>query len=196
MYRRPLTLRRAFWMFAACVLLFPRFASAVEPTVTADLDGDGRRDRVVVDRGQPSGFVVWLSTSGATEVIRTRMPLLHVIAADIDGDHRPELVALDSNLRMHVWTRKGNQFRSVRRRSTVAGTLQRPHGHHVESGDGDDGDVITTTPVPPFGLALCASPRAPALEISDRRTAESARTVQSPAFAPFAARPPPVSIPV
>src|SRR5438128_1273822 len=83
---RPLA--RTVWVVSVVLSPLSRFAGAVEPALTIDLDGDGLRDHVVLDRREPAGLRVWLSASDTTEVIRTRVPLLQVVAADLDGDHQ------------------------------------------------------------------------------------------------------------
>ena len=100
--RHPaLTLRQTFWMVCACVLLLPHFAAA-EPSLAIDFDAGGRRDRVMMDRLEPSVLHAWRSASDATQVVRTWLPLLQVVAIDLDGDHQPELTARDSEWQIPV----------------------------------------------------------------------------------------------
>src|SRR5436190_561117 len=121
MLQSTFTLRRAFWMVCAGILLLPRFAAA-NPALTIDLDGDGRRDQVVLEGREPSIVTVWLSASGSTQAIRTRVPILQIIAVDLDGDRRPELVARGSDSQLHVWTRKRNGFHAYRQRRSLSAT--------------------------------------------------------------------------
>src|SRR4051794_39751554 len=61
----PVTrLRRAVWIACACVLLGAPFAAAADHSLAADYDGDGKSDRVAIDRTEPSLLHVWLSTTG------------------------------------------------------------------------------------------------------------------------------------
>jgi hypothetical protein len=193
--RHPtLALRQVLWMVCACVLLLPRFASAA-PSAPIDLDGDGRRDRFMVDRREPSVLQVWLSASDTTQVIRTRVPLLQVVATDLDGDHLPELIARDSESQIHVWTRKTNRFRSYRPHDVVPGTLrQQPSRRSIDDNDREAPGVITSAP---FAPALCASVRAPGLEASSTCAPRTARACRSStAVAPFTPRPPPTDVPL
>jgi hypothetical protein len=190
-----LTLRRAFWMVCACVLLLAPVAAA-EPSLTIDLDGDGRRDQIMLDGREPSVLHVWLSASGKTQTIRTRVPLLQIVAVDLDGDHRPELIARDSDSQIHVWTRKRKGFHSFRPRHAVSPALARRDIRNIEDRDGEPFGEITSRPCAPFALTLCASPRAPGLEGATARASHAARAGRSlTAVDPFAPRPPPSHVP-
>ena len=190
-------LRQAFWVVFACVLLLPAFAAAAERPRPVDLDGDGRHDRFTVDSHRdPSVLRVWLSASNTTHLIRARVPLVQVIAVDLDGDHRPELVARDSESRIRVWTRKGTRFDSYRPREVASRTLQQPNHRTIRDNDSELPDVTTSTAFAPLALALCASPRAPALGHSSACAPQTAPADRSlTAVEPFAARPPPTFIP-
>src|SRR5262245_32209562 len=73
--------------------------------VLADLDGDGVRDHVSLSRHDPTIVRVWLSSTRKIDVIRSREPILHIAAADLDGDAHAEIVArLPKSLR--VWARR------------------------------------------------------------------------------------------
>src|SRR4029079_11223570 len=111
----PLSLRQTLWIACACVLLLPRFAAA-EPASAVDFDGDGRHDHVTLDLREPSVVHIWLSLSQTTQTIRAHAPLQQIVAVDLDGDHRPELIARDRDARIHVWTRKHERFRRLRPR--------------------------------------------------------------------------------
>ena len=183
-------------MVCACVLLLPRFAAA-EPSLAIDLDGDGRRDRFMVDRREPSVLHVWLSAHGTTQVIRTRVPLQQVVATDLDGDHRPELIGRDSESQIHVWTRKRERFHPYRRHDAVPGTFEQPNRRCIDDTDREAPGVITSTPFAPFALTLCASSRAPGLGASTACAPHTARACRSlTAVDPFAPRPPPAHVPL
>src|ERR1043166_5064738 len=92
------------WALCAYVLLVPHAATAGDPSLAIDFDGDGRGDSVRLDQRRPFVLRVWLSASGTTQVLVSRRPLNHVTATDLDGDNRPELIASDSQARLHVWT--------------------------------------------------------------------------------------------
>jgi hypothetical protein len=192
----PSTISRKAWLLCACVLLLPRLAAAVEPTLTLDFDGDGQADQVTVDRHEPSVLHVWLSANDTTQVIRTRMPLIRVIATDLDGDHRPEIIARDSDSQIHVWTRKRKGFHSYRPRKVIPGTLKQPNRRRVEDNEGNPVGVITSAPYAPLALALCASPRAPATGTAPAVALDAPRRSRtSTSLWSFAPRPPPLSHP-
>lgn len=195
--RHPaLTLRQAFWILCACVLLLPHVAAA-DPSLAIDFDGDGRRDQVMLDGREPSVLHVWLSASGTTQLIRTRVPLLQVVAADLDGDHRPELIARDTDSQIHVWTRKRTGFHSYRPRHAAPSAPGQQGFGNIEDTDLEPPGEITSTPFAPFALMLCASPRAPGLEASTARASHAARAGRSlTAVDPFAPRPPPAHVPL
>src|SRR3954471_1154904 len=132
MRRHPPMLNRWFWMMCGCLLLLPHLAAASEPLLATDFDGDGQRDHVVVDRGDPLSVQVWLSATDTTQIIHTHVPLLQVIAADLDGDHRPELIARDSKSHLHVWTRAGDGFHRYRARKTSTRGLQQESHRTVD----------------------------------------------------------------
>lgn len=192
--RHPaLTLRHAFWIACACVLLLPHFAAA-EPSPAVDFDGDGRLDQLALERGELSVLHVWLSASDTTQAIRTRSPLLRVIATDLDADHRPELIALDSNSQIHVWTLERKWFHSYRPRDVGPHTLEQRNRRSIEDTDREPSGVITSTP---FALTLCASPRRPGLGASTPCAPHTTRGCRSlTAVDPFAPRSPPAHVPL
>jgi hypothetical protein len=194
--RHPaLTLRQALWVFA-CVLLLPHFAVA-EPSLAIDFDDDGRRDQFILDHREPSVLHVWLSASNTTQVIRTRVPLLQVVATDLDGDQRPELIARDSESRIHVWTRKHKWFHSYRPHSVVPLVLDQWNHRRIEDKDREPPGVITSPPFAPFALTLCASPRATGHEASTAYAPHTAPVCRSlTAVGPLAPRPPPAHVPL
>jgi hypothetical protein len=178
-----------------CALLLPRVATA-QPSLAIDLDGDGRRDHVTLDDREPSVLRVWLSASSTTQLIRSRVPLLQVVAADLNGDHHPELIARGSDSQLHVWMRKRSGFHSYRRREAALPTLEHGNRRSLEDSDGEPPGAIPSTPCQPFALTLCASPRAPGLEASIARAPHTARAFRllTPVD-PFAPRPPPAHQP-
>lgn len=196
---RTLTLGRVCWTMCACVLLLlllPRSAAA-GPSLAIDLDGDGRRDQVTLDHRDPSLLHVWLSASSTTQVIRSHVPLLQVAAADLDGDHRPELIARDSNSKLHVWMRRHTRFHWYRPRDGARPMFEQPSRRSLEDNDSEPPGVLTSTAFTPIALTLCASPRAPAPATSLRRAPHAARACRPAAVVdPFAPRPPPPHLPL
>ena len=185
--------RRTFWMLcAAAVLLLPQLAAAQEKPLLVDLDGDGHHDRVIVGSpSQASNVRVWLSTSQAEQRIRTRSTVLQIVASDLDGDNRPELIARDSKSRIHVWTRKGQKFHSYRPRSSTRGSLEADH-HAVENDDEERPGATMSPRVVPFALLLSPSPRAPGNNGAGAPAPDGARPPHTSTLVePFAPRPPP-----
>src|SRR5262245_32117847 len=85
--------RRALWLVWFSLLFGVQTASASGLTVVADFDGDGRRDRAVLERVESRVLRVWLSASRSTSVVHSKTPLLNIAATDLDGDGRHELIA-------------------------------------------------------------------------------------------------------
>ena len=70
--------------------------------------GTATPTRLAIDRAEPSVLHVWLSTTGATHLIRSPRALLRIAATDVDGDHRPELIATEASAsELRVWKRDG-----------------------------------------------------------------------------------------
>jgi len=191
--RQPtLTPSRAVWIVCVSLVLLPTLAAAADLGIAADFDSDGRRDHVMLDRREPSVLKVWLSASGTTHFIHTRVPLLRIIATDLDGDHRPELIARDSKSQIHVWTRKHQGFRSYGPRLVLPVVLKRPIRRSVDDHDTEPAGAIAGTTFEPVTPTLCASPPVPALGLSNACTPRSARALGSlTTFDPFVPRPPP-----
>jgi len=193
-----LTLRRASWLLCACFLLLPRFAAAAETSIAVDFDGDGQRDHVTLYHREPMLLQVWLSASDTTQVIRSLVPLIRVSATDLDGDHRPELIASDSDLQIHVWSRTHKGFHSYPPRNvhpTVPTAGKQPN--RVDDNDTEPGGVIAGTGLAPFALARCSSPHSPMREVRPAHAPRSTRACESfTAVDPFAPRPPPARFPL
>lgn len=184
--------RILLFVCAVALLLVPRIGSA-EAVVQTDFDGDGQRDQVKLDRGQPKILQVWLSGTGTTDVIRTRRPVLRVIAADLDGDHRPELIARDTSASLHVWKRDARKgFKSYRPRRSLPKARIVSKGKTIggDPGPGDDPQQF--------------QPGQDLLDSSAPRSASNGRLVHainpdrplsvSPSFTPSAPRAPPAFI--
>jgi len=118
MPRMPSTVSRALWLACLCALLLVPRADAHDRALTADFDGDGHGDHVTFTSYEPSVVRIWLSATKTTHVIRSSEPLRTVAAADLDGDHRAELLASNRSTGLHVWTRGRNRFRTFRQKDT------------------------------------------------------------------------------
>ena len=184
---------RTFMLVSACMLLSCTLARAAESELMVDLDGDGLRDRVLVDSREPSLIHVWLSTTGSVTTIRNRSPLINVVATDLDGDHRAEIIVRDTTARLHVWTRGKKGFRRVHPHSTDASSLARKKRHVVDDGVTDDAAGTTWDGGSFLALALTSQPRAPD-SLNVRLASDSAWSRRSHLpHAPFAPRPPPLT---
>jgi hypothetical protein len=184
-------LRRALWgVFVSALVLAPGVASA-EPTDAADLDGDGRIDAVTLDRTQPFILHVWLTRTNTTAVIHTKRPIARVIAADLDGDRRPELIVRDIFSALHIWrqdTRNGFKPHAPKRNPQ---TTSRPASHTIDGGLPDSpealpgfhsGSDLHAASTPSALVACCRPYRAVAVVV---------RLATPPGLASSFARPPP-----
>ncbi|MEQ1909679.1 MAG: hypothetical protein ABMA15_12700, partial [Vicinamibacterales bacterium] len=63
--------RAVLWLAFACLIFCGHVVAAAELSVSGDLDGDGKRDRVTVDRADPCVLKVWLSAADATWTVRS-----------------------------------------------------------------------------------------------------------------------------
>src|SRR6187549_2312477 len=178
------------WGLCACLLLLPQ-AAAGSTSVVADFDGDGRNDTVRLDQHRPSVLQVWLSASGTTHVLVSRRPLRHVVADDLDGDRRPELIASDSQSRIHVWTPRPKGFRAYHPRQAIPKELSAPSGRSVDGRNGEPKEAVTGGATGPFSLTRTL-PLVPPDDssIAGVQQAASARPA-SPAVQPWSPRPPP-----
>ena len=190
--RHPLTRPGpVLWAVCACLLLFPKIALA-DPSLAVDFDGDGRQDSVWLDQRRPSVLRVWLSSSGTTLVLVSRRPLQKVTATDLDGDRRPELIASDSQARLHVWTPKAKGFRRYHARLVSSKGLKAPKGHRVDGRNREPEEVFTGSAFAPPELTR-ASPLVP----PDHRAVgcashDTPACLVSAAVEPSSARPPPL----
>ena len=167
-------------------------ARASDLGVTADFDGDGRCDRALRDRYEPSIIHVWLSKSGRTAIVRTRTAVSAIAATDLDGDRRAELVTADATTRLQIWTKRRGGFRSVRAQKIRPGIQQVPR-HRAsdrEPAPNDDSDV-TSHNVQALILARYSGPRAPDAQVISAAHAGTPRYQPDPSFGPSSPRPPP-----
>ena len=192
--RHPLTrLGPVLWVLCACLLMLPRIAEAGDPSLAIDFDGDGRHDSVRLDQRRPSVLRIWLSASGTTQVLVSRRPFNHVAATDLDGDHRPELIASDGQAHIQVWTPKhtGNGFRRFHRRQAIPKHLSPAGSRRVDGRNREPEESFTGGIFGPPELT-----RATRLPLSDAASVASAprdesTSTASPAAEPFSPRPPP-----
>jgi hypothetical protein len=98
------------------VLLAPR-AEAGRRRLFADFDADGRRDRVTLDAHEPWIVRIWLSATRSTHIIHSAQPLRDITAVDLNGDHRPELIAANRAPGLQVWAKAPDGFVAYRHRA-------------------------------------------------------------------------------
>lgn len=134
----PLKFRRLAWLICACCLLAP-LSAAAEGLLT-DLDGDGHGDTVVADSHSHT-LQVWFSASGWTQRIHTRATPQQIIAADLDGDSKPELIWSDSNATIHVLTRKHKRFHPFARGQAIPAHSTPPPRDGADQADPDSIDL-------------------------------------------------------
>ena len=114
-------------VISAALLVQP--ATALAEAVYADFDRDGKRDVVSVVPGSTSTLQVWLSATQTLRHLRINRPILRIVALDLDGDGRPEIVASDTDAGLHIWRRTRNgHLKRVRPRPAVpiAFSISRP----------------------------------------------------------------------
>lgn len=190
--RMPASLRPVVWLACVCLLLGAHTATASELHVRGDLDGDGKHDRITLDRSQPTILKVWLSASHTTWTVRSRTPIVRVALSDLDGDNRPELITRGKEPGLTVWTRKKHQgFKRFRprhnERPSIARTAPRAlphHGPESSSGAASSGSSA-------LGLLIASRPRAPAPRSIPTVGSPFVGVCRSVVLAVFAPRPPP-----
>lgn len=192
MHRR---IRTVLWLAFTCLMFCGHVAAAAELSVSGDLDGDGKRDRVIFDRADPCVLKVWLSAAGTTWTVRSQTPIVHVAVKDLDGDHRAELIARGRAPGLLVWTtRKHKGFKTFRPRRTTAPSLSRSTRHAVHSDDPGTTSGAESPGSSALALLLSNRPRAPArvaLISVETATPSLRRSLPLDAFAP---RPPPTTL--
>lgn len=185
------SIRRALVLLLACLAFVVRTASATEPAVQADFDGDGRGDLVTLDRSEPSVLHVWLSSSNATSIVRSTRPIVRVWATDLDGDRRAELIA-DTPSSIQVWSKKRLGFRSYRPRRILLGDLTPPR-RRIDDGPLDSRSaVVWSGPILPAMLAGATAMPPPSSAAGGRPGALPVHVLARP-LAPLAPRPPPIA---
>jgi hypothetical protein len=190
--RHPLfKLGPVLWALCASLLLLPHTAVAGEPSLTVDFDGDGQHDSVRLDQDRPSVLRIWLSASDTTQVLVSRGPLHRVAATDLDGDHRPELIASDSESRLHVWTHRARGFRRYQPRQAIPPGLASAPVRRVDGQNREPEEELSGGAFGPPELAR-TSPPDPTVDATSVCVppGESASPA-SPAVQPFSPRPPP-----
>jgi len=142
------------------VLLSTPFAAAAERSLAADFDGDGKSDRVAIDRTEPSLLRVWLSTTGRTDVIRNSRALFRIAATDLDGDDRPELIATDASPEhLRIWKKEGarREFLAYAPRRAPARALPSTHDRTIDDYSDNDAELVAPWVCVDQALSVCAT---------------------------------------
>jgi hypothetical protein len=185
-------IRRASWLACVCLAVAAPRASA-GPSVVADFDGDGQRDRVTLELPQSSVLRVWLSTTQTIAVLHSSSPILEVAARDLDGDRRDELIAGGSS-GLQVWTARHKRFKPFHPREVPSRALTSSTGHRVDEGSGDALDADMPAGASALGLTLTPEPRGPTFHSTRVPRLSPDPAVSALTLEPFAPRPPPLSL--
>ncbi len=192
MTRMASPMRRVLWLLGCAVLLGAPLVDARDPALAADFDGDGQRDHVTLSGEDSSVLHIWLSATGTTEIIRSREPVLHVVAADLDDDRRPELIASGRTAALGIWARGSHGFRAFRpRRAPAIPDFNRPTHRTLDDGPFEPLQATSVSaPLAPWPASRTdrGAPMSPA-----RRHAPAAESdhLSKPFFTHVGPRPPP-----
>ena len=139
-----------FLLASLCALLCSAPAYANTTGTFADFDGDGHGDRVTIDTAEPFIVRVWLSATQRMHIIHSAQPLRAVTAADLNGDHRAELIATTRSSGLHVWTKARSGFRTYHRKRPASRDFHRPDRRTINDDNDDAAATITAAkPGPP-----------------------------------------------
>ena len=85
-------------------------ANLAHASITADLNGDGVLDAVVLPRPPETNIVIHLSGS-APQILKLSRRVISIVAADVDHDGDLDLSALSDRRGLHVWLNKAGHGR-------------------------------------------------------------------------------------
>ena len=160
--------------------------------VVGDFDGDGLRDHVAISPEDPTVLRVWLSSTHRIDIIHSPEPILHIAAADLDGDRRTELVARVSS-RLRVWMRRNGRFHAYRPQHHWALAGLAGARNHASNADPLCAELSTTELISPsLESSLLTTIQTVAVWI-DPSNPIRGPTASAPVH-PFLPRPPPDSI--
>jgi hypothetical protein len=181
---------RSLPLAALCVVLLAPRAEAGR-RVFADFDADGRRDRVTFDAHEPWTVRIWLSASRSTHIIRSAQPLRDISAVDLNGDHRPELIATTRARGLQVWAKAPGGFVAYPHRARpptreISGSAR----HHLDdSNEESPPEIANAKQTPAFVVArFCRQRPGAALGSGDDQPRGRSTTLR---LAPLSPRPPP-----
>src|SRR5689334_8085740 len=180
-----------FLLASLCALVCSAPAYANTTGTFADFDGDGHGDRVTIDAAEPSIVRIWLSATRSTHVIHSAQPLQAITAADLNGDHRAELIATTRSSGLHVWTKARSGFRTYHRRRPAPRDFHRPDRRTINDDNDDAAATITAAKPGPPPASSTFHRRGPpdGLRITSRELNGLRRACIS--LAPSSPRPPP-----
>src|SRR5262245_14127859 len=189
--RLLMTIRRALRLVCFAATLFAPGTASADLPVAADFDGDGRNDAVTFDRTEPSVLRVWLTRTGTSEVIRSNRPLVGAIAADLDGDHRPELIVRDVFSHLHIWKRDIKQGFRRHTPPRPPQTTRRPTGRSIDGDQSDAPEALQGVRYTPDAIGPSAVSDGRAISRPPRQRIVCSAIPLAPCVASSFARPPP-----
>ena len=188
----PAVFRRVCLCVWAAVLVgaLPRVAAADD--LRADFDRDGVTDVVTLDPVSTSLLHVWLSTTQTARELRTSRPIYRMVAVDLDGDGRPELVVSDTHATLHVWRHAGNgRLRPVRPHASARTSAKRATARSLHRGSRAvgyrDSDARSARP---FSIRSLGTPHTAPLTLRGQAPATAVASFDCPA-SPWSSRAPP-----
>jgi hypothetical protein len=168
-------------------------ATAAESALKIDLDGDGRADLITFDDGQPSVLHVWLSSTATTQTIRSAILVVQVVATDLDGDHRPEIIARGGT-GLEIWMHGRRGFRSYRPKRIVPGAIGHPSHRQFDDGPTAPATAVAGQRTGDPSLTAVADPAITAISRRTRLQPQSRAPDCQVVLWHAAPRPPPASI--
>lgn len=183
--------RRGWLVLWAGILvgLLPRVAAAGD--LLADLDRDGVTDVVSIDPASASLLHVWLSTTQTERELNTTRPVYRMVAVDLDGDGRPELVVTDTHATLHIWRHAGNgRLRQVHPRAVATPQREARDGTNFHEDPSQADTAIPTRGTTPVVDQLLRSPHTPPRTLRGTLPATSVAPFDRPASARSSRAPP------
>ena|SRR5581483_8936884 len=190
------TLHRAFWLAWIVLSASATLAAAAPQSLAdADLDGDGRVDLVTVESGPPFVLHIWLSSTATTQTVRSRTAVAQVVATDIDGDHRPEIVARGEGFRLHVWRRSWRGFHAVHPRRSSPAAFRHGNPHQFDDGPSSSGSAVPGFRIGSPSLTSAIEPPIPPLRSAAWQQRRSRAPDSQARHWNAGPRPPPTALP-
>src|SRR5205823_5208079 len=102
-----------------------------------------------------------------TQTIRSRVAVAQVVASDLDGDHRPEIIARDTGSGLQIWRHGRRGFRSYRAKRILPIAIGHGNRRHFDDGPTVPGGAVTgqrvgnASPAPERGVVLTPPDESP-----------------------------------